>query len=133
LIQLVETIADIGAKNLEIYNWLFENAKESVLQEVCITAIDEISDKWSHHPNVIQALCEIALRNEYSSLGDSGDERSYFLPSPQQVALFRLSSLFPKHPKALEHLYDFSVNDPDDHLREWARRQLLEWGQVNLA
>lgn len=124
-------IFKFGGKNLEIYNWLFEKAKESFLQEICITAIDETSDKWSHHPNVIQALCEIASRKEYSSLGDSGDERSYFLPSPWQVALFRLSSLFPKHPKALEYLHDFSINDPDDHLREWARKQLLEWEQVN--
>ena len=130
LIQLVETISDIGAKNFEIYNWLFENAKASFLQEICITAIDEISNKWSHHPNVIQDLCEIILRNKYTSLGDSGDEKSYFLPSPRQVALYRLSNLFPKHPKALEHLHDCSINDPDDHLREWARRQLLDWGQV---
>ena len=130
LIQLVETISDIGAKNFEIYNWLFENAKASFLQEICITAIDEISNKWSHHTNVIQDLCEIILRNKYTSLGDSGDEKSYFLPSPRQVALYRLSNLFPKHPKALEHLHDCSINDPDDHLREWARRQLLDWGQV---
>ena len=130
LIQLVETISDIGAKNFEIYNWLFENVKASFLQEICITAIDEISNKWSHHTNVIQDLCEIILRNKYTSLGDSGDEKSYFLPSPRQVALYRLSNLFPKHPKALEHLHDCSINDPDDHLREWARRQLLDWGQV---
>ena len=76
LIQLVETISDIGATNSEIYNWLLENAKESFLQEICITAIDEISDKWSHHPNVIQDLCEIILESTYTSLGEPGDERS---------------------------------------------------------
>ena len=52
------------------------------------------------------------------------DEFSYIQPNPRQTALEAIVKQYPNHPQTLPLLQDRAENDPDEQLREWAKKKL---------
>ncbi|NEQ75319.1 MAG: NACHT domain-containing protein [Okeania sp. SIO2C9] len=54
------------------------------------------------------------LRNEFQTIEDN----------PRQIALKAIVKHYPEHPQTLPLLKDRAENDPDEQLREWAKKKL---------
>ncbi|MGD1700976.1 HEAT repeat domain-containing protein, partial [Dapis sp. BLCC M229] len=80
-------------------------------------AVRQIATAWKHEPGILELFYHTALNDPF--------QREYeFQDNPRQIALQAIVKQYPDHPQTLPLLQDRAANDPDEQLREWAKKKL---------
>ena len=100
---------------------IFELLKQRVVsddsEDVRREAVRQIATGWKHEPGIFEFLCHIAVN-------DTFQREKYWKQNPRQIALKGILEQYPYHPETLPLLQDRAANDPDEQLREWAKKKL---------
>lgn len=104
--------------------WLKKIAQTDKHLEIKFAAIEElaqgIAQDWKNEPGIFELFYNVAIndsfkRESYLSLG----KLRY---NPRQTALEIIFKHYSNHPQTLPLLKDRAENDPDEQLREWAKK-----------
>jgi len=114
------------AKGWRHYPEMFELFRNCALNDP-FQPQDDLKDRPRKFVPVISST--IKYRPFYDNLNDLisdrvRDEFSYIQDNPRQTALEAIVEQYPDHPQTLPLLQDRAENDPDEQLREWAKKKL---------
>ena len=84
---------------------------------VRVEAVRQIATGWKNEPGIFELFYQVALNNPFKRRYDFED-------NPLQTALEAIVKQYPDHPQTLPLLQDRAANDPDEQLREWAKKKL---------
>jgi predicted NACHT family NTPase len=87
-------------------------------------AVEELACGWKDEPWMFEFLCDRALNDPFERKEGRED-------NPRQLALEIIIKQYPNHPQALSLLQDRAENDPDEQLREFARKKLEQLVRQN--
>ena len=101
--------------------FLQHRAKDDENNFVRSTAVYQLAQGWNHLPEMFEILYNHARNDPYTRGEDENSKRE---TNPRQTALKVIVRNYPNNPHILDLLRDRSDNDPDDQVREFAKRQL---------
>ena len=81
----------------------------------------DLTRVWIKKDGIFDFLCDRAKN-------DPCEDRDYWL-NPRYLALGAIITHYPNHPNTLPLLRDRAENDPDEKLREFAKKQLQQWNE----
>lgn len=88
--------------------------KSSVVRQA---AVQELARGFPDEPGIFDVFYNCAMSDSF--------EREYnFQDNPRQIALEAITENYPQHPQTLSLLRDRAENDPDEQVREFARKNL---------
>jgi predicted NACHT family NTPase len=82
-------------------------------------AVRELARGWKDEPWMFEYLCNCALNDPFERKEDRED-------NPRQLALEIIIKQYPDHSQTLPLLQDRAENDPDEKVRELAKKKLAE-------
>ena len=87
--------------------------------DVRMSAVQEIAKGWKNDPQTFDFLCDRAINDHF--------KRQYgFETNPRQTAIFTILQHYSDKPQTLELLKAISNNDPDEKLKEFAKKALAK-------
>ncbi|NEQ71803.1 MAG: NACHT domain-containing protein [Okeania sp. SIO2C9] len=84
---------------------------------VRLEAVRQIATGWKNESGVLELFYHITLNDPFQ-------RENEFQGNPRQTALEAIVKHYPDHPQILPLLQDRVENDPDEQLREWAKKKL---------
>ncbi|PAX60174.1 HEAT repeat domain-containing protein [Brunnivagina elsteri] len=85
-------------------------------------AVEELARNYKNEAGILELFCHVAINDPFPTSSD--EFLRHFKTNPRQTALELILKHYPKHPQVLSLLRDRTQNDPDEKLREWAKKQL---------
>jgi predicted NACHT family NTPase len=84
-------------------------------------ALQELARGWKDEPSMFEFWCDRAVNDPF--------EREYYSQdNPQQTALLEaIIQCYPNHPQTLPLLQDRAKNDPNEQVRDFAKKKLENW------
>ncbi|WP_366557876.1 hypothetical protein [Okeania sp. SIO1I7] len=82
-----------------------------------VEAVQQIATGWKHEPGIFEFFDRTAVNDPFQREKNWED-------NPRQIALEEIVKHYPNHPQTLPLLQDRAENDPDEKLREWAKKKL---------
>ncbi|NEN91166.1 MAG: NACHT domain-containing protein, partial [Okeania sp. SIO3H1] len=79
--------------------------------------VEQIAAGWKHEPGIFEFFDRTAVNDPFQREKNWED-------NPRQIALEEIVKHYPNHPQTLPLLQDRAENDPDEKLREWAKKKL---------
>ncbi len=83
-------------------------------------AVQELALGWKDDPGMFEFLYYRVLNDPFKREEDWQD-------NPRQTALESIIQHYPNHPQTLPLLQDRAKNDPDEQVREFAKKKLKNW------
>ncbi|MGD1712242.1 HEAT repeat domain-containing protein, partial [Dapis sp. BLCC M172] len=80
-------------------------------------AVRQIATGWKNEEGMFELFYNTALNDPFQGKNEYQD-------NPRQTALEAIVKQYPDHPQTLPLLQDIAANDPDEQLREWAKKKL---------
>ncbi len=80
-------------------------------------AVRQIASGWKNESGMFELFYNTALNDPFQGKNEYQD-------NPRQTALEAIIKHYPDHPQTLPLLQDRAANDPDEQLREWAKKKL---------
>ncbi|NER01244.1 MAG: HEAT repeat domain-containing protein [Okeania sp. SIO3C4] len=80
-------------------------------------ALRQIASGWKNEAGILELFYHTALNDPFQ-------RESKYQDNPRQTALEAIVEYYPEHPQSLPLLQDRAENDPDEQLREWAKKKL---------
>ena len=80
-------------------------------------AVRQIATGWKNEPGILELFYRIVLNDPFQ-------RENRYQDNPRQTALEAIVKQYPNHPQTLPLLQDRAENDPDEQLREWAKKKL---------
>jgi len=115
--EALKQIATGWKDNPETFELLKQQVVSDNSSDVRLEALRQIVTGWKHKPGMFELLYQTALNDPFQ-----GDNE--FQDNPRQTALEAIVKQYPDHPQTLPLLQDRAANDPDEQLREWAKKKL---------
>ncbi|MDJ0516001.1 MAG: HEAT repeat domain-containing protein [Trichodesmium sp. MO_231.B1] len=84
---------------------------------VRLAAVRQIATGWKNEEGILELFYNTALNDLFQRAHD-------YQENPRQIALEAIVKQYPEHPQTLPLLQDRAANDPDEKLREWAKKKL---------
>ena len=91
------------------------------------TAMRELARNFNSETGIFELFCNLLVNDPFQR---SEGKHSQHKTNPRQTALERILKHYPKHPQVLPLLRERSENDPDEKLREWAKKKLQQFKQI---
>ncbi|NES72210.1 MAG: HEAT repeat domain-containing protein, partial [Okeania sp. SIO2D1] len=82
-------------------------------------AVKQIATGWKNQPGIVELF-------DHRVLNDPFQREHEFQTNPRQIALEAIVKQYPDHQQTLPLLQDRAENDPDEKLREWAKKKLQQ-------
>ncbi|GGA55857.1 HEAT repeat domain-containing protein [Okeania sp. KiyG1] len=82
-------------------------------------ALQQIASGWKNESGIFELFYHTALNDSFQREND-------FQDNPRQTALEAIVKHYPDNPQTLPLLQDRAENDPDEQLREWAKKKLQQ-------
>ncbi|MFE1744914.1 HEAT repeat domain-containing protein, partial [Coleofasciculus sp. H7-2] len=101
--------------------WLKQRAQTDDNSDVRRAAVQELARGWKEDTGMFEFLCDRALNDSFNREYDFE-----FEGNPRQTALEAIIKNYPDHPQTLTLLQDSAENDPDDKVKEFAKKKLAE-------
>ncbi|WP_225894471.1 HEAT repeat domain-containing protein, partial [Atlanticothrix silvestris] len=84
-------------------------------------AMQELARGFKDHPGMFEVFYNCAVNDPF--------QREYnFQENPRQVAIEAIIEQYPHHSQTLSLLRDKAENDPDEQVREFAKKKLADFG-----
>ena len=88
-------------------------------RDVRSTAVEELAREWKNEPGMFEFFYNITVNDSFKRSSNIYAERE---TNPRQTALKVIHKYYPNYPQTLPLLEDRAENDPDEQLREWAKK-----------
>ncbi|NMF57768.1 HEAT repeat domain-containing protein [Pseudanabaena yagii] len=99
--------------------WLKDRALNDQNEYVRRAAVQEIAKGWKDHPQTFDFLCDRAIHDPFKREKDDQT-------NPRQTALEAILKHYSDKPQTLELLKTVSNSDPDEKLKEFAKKELAK-------
>ena len=116
-LEAVRQIATGWKHEPEVLNLLKQRVVSDDDSDVRCEAVRQIAACWKHEPGIFELFYHTALNNPFQ-------RQSEYQDNPRQIALEAIVKYYPDHPQTMPLLQDRAANDPDEQLREWAKKKL---------
>jgi len=87
--------------------------------EVRYSAVEKLAWEWKDEPGIFEDLGDIAINYPF-------ERKSKLQLNPRRTALEIMLKQYPDSPKTLEILRDRFANDPDEKVRQFAQKKLIQ-------
>ncbi|MDE5074487.1 MAG: HEAT repeat domain-containing protein [Trichodesmium sp. St5_bin8] len=115
--EAVRQIAAGWKHEPEILDLLKERVSSDHSSTVRGEALRQIVTGWKHEPGIFELFYHTALNDPFQ-------REEYLDKNPRQIVLAAIVKQYPDHPQIIPLLQDRVANDPDEQLRDWAKKKL---------
>lgn len=116
----LHALAQGWKEDIDTLSILKSRAQSDNAWQVRRAAVLELGRRWKDEPGMFEFLCDRAV-------SDPCKTQLYWL-NPRKIALAAIIEQYPEHPQTLQLLRDRAENDPDEKLREFAKKKLRKRG-----
>ncbi len=124
--RIINNIASIWQDSSGILDWLKDHALNDENEYVRRAAVQEIAKGWKDDPQTFDFLCDRAIHDPFKREKDRQT-------NPRQTALEAILEHYRDNPQTLELLKAIYNNDPDEKLKEFAKKELAKLSENSLG
>jgi predicted NACHT family NTPase len=104
----------------DVLTTLKQRAQTDNDDSVRIRSLEGLAEGCKNEVGMFQFFCDIAVNDSFRH--SDNILTAMFEAKPRQTALEILHKYYPNHPQTRSLLQDKAENDPDEQLREWAKK-----------
>ena len=120
----VQEIAKGWNDDSDTLPWLKDRALNDQNANVRMAAVQEIAKGWNDDLQTFDFLCDRTIHDPFIRSEDN--ILANFQTNPRQTALAAILKYYSDKPQTLELLKIISNNDPDEQLKEFAKKELAK-------